>query len=198
MNARHTSRSGLTLVEMSISFLILTVLLVSMFTLLDSANAAQAEGSAEMELETRGSRAIARAVAALRAADGASIAAVPEAPLSADEITFQSNQGYGIQQLVWSDPRSIALEAASGRLVWTENPGLASEKTSSWCRGVPALLEGEVLNAADDNGNGLIDEAGFCITREGDVIVLRLTIEDERRGGTVVSRTWTRRLYGRN
>jgi hypothetical protein len=41
---------------------------------------------------------------------------------------------------------------------------------------VAPRLDGEFFNGFDDNGNGLIDEPGFVMSREGGVVMLRLTL----------------------
>jgi hypothetical protein len=48
-----------------------------------------------------------------------------------------------------------------------------------WARDVSDLLEGEIENDADDNGNGLVDERGlsFEIDDTGNVLTIRLTCE---------------------
>lgn len=198
MNRRRTRSSGLTLVEMSISLVILGVVLGSLYSVLQTANGAFSENALQMNLESRGARAIARAISALRVADQASVNAIPTPPLSAVGVTFQANEGYGSTEVGWSTPQRVEFDAAAGRLMLTRDPGLPSESEIPWGSGVPALLEGELANGLDDNGNGLIDEPGFCVVREGDVLVVRLTMQDQREDASVVTRTWTRRLYCRN
>jgi hypothetical protein len=136
-------------------------------------------GSRTMSLEQDSGRVLRRVIDALRGADAASLPLVPITPLSSRWIDFQTQLGYDGKTLTWSGPRRIEFDPLAGTLSWIENQGLPSEDATEWARNVPALLEGEVLNAADDNGNGLIDEAGFCVTREGDLLVLRLTVEGQ-------------------
>jgi hypothetical protein len=104
---------------------------------------------------------------------------VPISPLSSRWIDFQTQQGYDGKAWSWSAPRRIEYDPLDGTLSWIENQGLPDEERTVWARNVPALLEGETLDGADDNGNGLIDEAGFCVAREGDLLVLRLTVEHD-------------------
>ena len=66
------------------------------------------------------------------------------------------------------------------------------------CHDVPELAEGEVLNNADDNGNGVTDEAGFNVHRTGDILTLRLSIEEnDQQGGTAI-RTLSATIQMRN
>ena len=55
------------------------------------------------------------------------------------------------------------------------------------CNDVRELAEGEQLNNADDNGNGVRDEMGFNVHRTGNILTLRLTLEENHeQAGTVV------------
>jgi type II secretory pathway pseudopilin PulG len=65
---------------------------------------------------------------------------------------------------------------------------------------VRELLEGELANGLDDNGNGLIDEPGFCATYDvaSGVVTLRLTIERTAPEGAAVTRTTETAMRLRN
>jgi type II secretory pathway pseudopilin PulG len=54
------------------------------------------------------------------------------------------------------------------------------------CSGVGELGEGETANGADDNGNGIIDEGGFNVFQDGDVLYLRLSLEEPGEDGSIV------------
>jgi hypothetical protein len=56
---------------------------------------------------------------------------------------------------------------------------------------VRELLEGELPNGLDDNGNGLVDEPGFCVTYDvlTGVVTLRLTVERSAPESLTVVRT---------
>jgi hypothetical protein len=60
-----------------------------------------------------------------------------------------------------------------------------------WSTAVAALLEGELANGLDDNGNGLIDEPGLAFTVDGNDVTVLLTLEREVRGGRSIARTFT-------
>lgn len=67
--------------------------------------------------------------------------------------------------------------------------GAGSEVQVKLCTDVTERLEGEVAaaNGEDDNGNGLVDEAGFDIERNGDVLTIRLSVGGtDFRGQTIV------------
>lgn len=169
--------AGLTLVELAVSCLVLALVFGSLGLALSSSRTAFERGSRTMSLEQDSGRALRRVTDALRGADAASLPLVPMSPLSSRWIDFQTQTGYDGKSWTWSSPRRIEFDVLDGTLGWNEDQGLPSQTRTVWARNVPALLEGETLNGADDNGNGLIDEAGFCVTREGDLLVLRLTVE---------------------
>ena len=59
-------------------------------------------------------------------------------------------------------------------------------------------MEGETLNAADDNGNGLIDEPGFCLSYQDGRLQVFLTLEQMDSNGQTVTRSWSTVLRSRN
>ena len=83
--------------------------------------------------------------------------------------------GYDGSAVEWSTPHAISVDA-NGTIMISEDVGLASERATPWCSGVPALLDGEILNGIDDNGNGLSDEPGLCFTRSGSLLTIRFTL----------------------
>ena len=67
--------------------------------------------------------------------------------------------------------------------------GGANQRRIVLAKNVRELLQGEAPNAVDDNGNGLVDEPGFVASIVGDVVTLRLTIEETTPEGGLVTRT---------
>jgi len=190
-------RRGLTLVETMISLTLLVLMLTGIESVLGSARRQYASGSRAMSLERRGAQALGRVVGALRAADPDSISVVPMAPLATSEITFQLNEGYEGQQVSWSPPVRIRLEP-DGRISRTDALGLPEERTGYWGHDIAPLLEGETLNGLDDNGNGLIDEPGLCVSRQGQLLSIALTLSVAAPGGAVQTHTWSTQLHCRN
>ena len=76
-----------------------------------------------------------------------------------------------------------------GQVVWIENPGVPGERRVVLCRGVPEDLEGEIQNLLDDNGNGLIDERGFSLDVQGQVLTMRLTLQALDPAGRLLTKT---------
>ena len=85
-----------------------------------------------------------------------------------------------------------------GVVVWTENEGVPGERRVIVCRGVRELLEGEIANGLDDNGNGLIDEPGFCVQVTGEVVTLRLTLDALDSDNRVLTKTVESSIWIRN
>ena len=74
-------------------------------------------------------------------------------------------------------------------LVFIRDVGLATQRRIVLCKGVLEYLEGETFNGADDNLNGLEDEPGFHLERNGDVITIRLSVGKQGPGGVTLVRT---------
>ncbi len=196
MSEKRCTRSGLTIIEVSLSTAILGIVFAGLSIVLAASRRSMTSGSSVMDLEARGNRAMQRIVSALRTTDAVSVAAVPIAPFSAGEVTFQRNLGYQGQQTVWSTPNRLSL--AGGSITLTENQGLGNERATQWCSGVTPMLEGEILNGVDDNGNGLIDEPGLCFERAGALVTIRFTLSTSTPDGEALVRTWMTRILCRN
>jgi hypothetical protein len=130
----------------------------------------------------------------------------PAEPAWTETLDFQQALGVVGGALTWGAPERIVLElddgeAADGndndgdelidecRLVLVRNLGAPNEVRSVLCRGVRRYAEREVANGADDNGNGMEDELGFWMQRQGDVMRLQLTLEELDDGGRPVVRS---------
>lgn len=190
-------RAGLTLIEAAVSVLLLALVFSAFTMVVNGARRQQREGLQSTELERSGERVLDRIVELMRYADGDSFFPDPNQPLSTSSIDFQLVEGYAAGAAVVSGPQKLELDA-SGRVVWTQDPALATEQSVTWVSGVPALLEGELGNGLDDNGNGLVDEPGLCFTRIGGVLVMRITLEREGASGETLVRTFESRITPRN
>jgi len=85
------------------------------------------------------------------------------------------------------------------RIVWIENVGLANQRTRVITEWVRENLEGEIgNNFIDDNGNGLVDEAGLCFDLDGERLNIRLTLERRMGDGTLITHTAQRTIALRN
>jgi prepilin-type N-terminal cleavage/methylation domain-containing protein len=85
-----------------------------------------------------------------------------------------------------------------GVIVLTRDIGGPSEMAVTLCTNVRELFAGEILNALDDNGNGVADEGGFNIQRVGSMVTIRICIEQPGPGGTSSIATVTTSITLRN
>jgi hypothetical protein len=118
--------------------------------------------------------------------------------LSSNRIDFEITEGFDGKQAVTSRLRRIEHDAATTTVSWTDGIGTANPSRLVLSRWTPALLQGEIANLADDNGNLLWDEPGLSFCFEGDTLIVRLTLQAERDGGRRIERTWETRLNCRN
>jgi len=95
-------------------------------------------------------------------------------------------------------PERIEFVTATGEIVWTRNPDAPDEMELTWTKHVPGLLDGEVINAIDDNENGIADEQGLAFNRDKKQIQIRLTLSRMDSQGVMYTRTRSRRVTVRN
>ena len=111
-------------------------------------------------------------------------------------MKYKFSLGIDNGEVVWSDQEEIELEQSN--VVWKENPDEAEERRVSWTTMVRPLLEGEVPNGLDDNGNGIIDENGLSFVLDGDSVLIRLTLERIDENGNASTRSVDARVTCRN
>ena len=124
----------------------------------------------------------------------------PEQPEGADGLTYQRPVGYADGAVVWGPPCRFELREVAGErvAVWIRDFEGPDEEVVTLTRGMAEYLEGETANGADDNANGLVDERGLSFHREGDKLVIALTLEETDARGEVVMRTATTAFRLRN
>ena len=79
-----------------------------------------------------------------------------------------------------------------------EDPGGPGERSTVLATRVRVLQGGEELNGLDDNGNGLVDEAGLCFDQEESLLTIRLCVEGVGPSGEAIVRTFEDALVLRN
>jgi prepilin-type N-terminal cleavage/methylation domain-containing protein len=193
----RNTRAGFTLVELIVATGILAAAFWMVGRSFSSGRQAFRTTASIMEIDAEGNRTMRRIVEALRASEAGSISSIPTAPFHSTSADFQILEQYDGSQTPLSAPRSISIDAPGMSVMWTENPGLANERRTRWSNDVAPLLEGETLNGVDDNGNGLIDEAGLCFSREGNLVTIGITIRAAGPSGPL-TRTWMAQVACRN
>ena len=196
VNERVTRRrrAGFTLLEMLITVALLGTTLLSIGVSFERATAAFEESRTDRDLETQAFRALDQIAGEFLDAGVGQIPLPPSAPLGSDSITYRRAAGFDGVNVLWGDFVTVELELEEGELddgadnngnglvdervaVWIENKGQPNERRRVITRWVRELLEGEIANGNDDNGNALEDERGLSFEMQGNVLVIRLTLE---------------------
>lgn len=197
MNGRK-ARGGFSLLEMMIVIGILGVALGGIAMIVQTSGEAFSAGSSRMVLDGKGNRSLARVAELLRAAERETLTPSLSTPASAPAVDFRDCLGPEVGGVTFGETQRLRLDTAENTVEWIQDLGLASQRTVVICRGVPDLLEGEVLNNLDDNANGLVDEAGLCFTFEDEAMTIRMTLESDLPGGASTTRTFEGRVFCRN
>lgn len=195
---RRRGRAGFTLIEVLIAMALMGLLMAVVSMTMESSRGAVRMSTAVTKVENLCYRAIYRIVNEVRDAGKVTLAPALAPPLSSPEINFQNSLGYVAGAPVWGAPLRIQFVPGSGRVTWTENPGLANERSVGLVNWVADYLEGELPNGVDDNGNGLIDERGLCFTYVDNLLKIRLTLELPGPNNTIITRTLESQVFCRN
>jgi prepilin-type N-terminal cleavage/methylation domain-containing protein len=200
--SRTLSSSGFTLVELAVATALFLLLMSSAIVAARGGMDAFKSSQDLSDLETRARRALDRAVFELVSCGASELDPNPTGQFGTESLEFRQVVGLAGTTPVFGVPMSLAFEYGSeetddgidndgnglvddGLLVLTRDVG-GAEQRIVLCRGVREYLEGEVGNGDDDNGNGLTDEAGFNVQRVGDVLFVRLSLEEAVPTGSVV------------
>jgi prepilin-type N-terminal cleavage/methylation domain-containing protein len=209
-----SARNGFTLVELAISMVLVAVLLGLFFMTTQAASSAVNTGVAVAELDALAQRSLERVCEDLKSSSLELATPQAVAPFSADTIDYQRRRGLDAGgNPVWGPLERLSFEydeandgidndgdglVDEGRLVWSENPGAASERRVILAADVREYLAGETLDGTDQNGNGLLDEHGFALDFTGRSVAVRLTLEICLRPGQLISSTAQRTITLRN
>ncbi|TDJ68565.1 MAG: prepilin-type N-terminal cleavage/methylation domain-containing protein [Planctomycetota bacterium] len=191
-------RAGFTLLELLITVTLAALLMASLTSAFRSTGGTVRTVTTAMNLQVQGNRAMRDILNGLRWADTGSLSVIPAPPFFTSEVQFVQNTGFQDTESSWGPPLEIRYDPVLGEIVWTRHPGLPPERQLDRVRFVAPFYDGEIANGLDDNGNGLVDEPGFCMTREGDVLTLNLTLQGEDSAGIMLTRSFTTRLHCRN
>jgi type II secretory pathway pseudopilin PulG len=206
LDIRRTS--GFTFVEAMIALSLLSVMFLAVAQTSSRASDAFDEGSADHLLSTSTHRALDRMSGWIELSD-ASILAANTGSLTTDggdeRVDFQVPVAFEGTNVTWLQV-SIFAELEPGeqddaqdndgdglvdelQIVEVQGVGSPEERRSVLAHGVTELFEGELPNDADDNGNGLKDEAGLSFSADGDVVTLRLSCQRRGEGGRLLAKT---------
>lgn len=196
-NATRRPRAGLTMVELVIALAILGLVLVNVSTIVKSSTAVYNSGALVGRLEDQAQQVMDRIAYAILSARAQDLQ-VPPPPLSVSTIDYETLLGIENGHDVWGDPSRIELDLPDGQVLWRQNPDGEDERRVVWTKWVPELLEDEIANGEDDNGNALFDEAGLAFGMEDGQVTIRLTLRRTDNDRTVYIRTLEARVTCRN
>lgn len=192
------------MVELLIATAVMGTTLLAVALAFSRASASYEDGQVDRALETQSHRALDFIVGQFLDAGVGQIAPAPVSPAWASTVTFRRAQGFDGVAVQWGDFLTIALELEDGELddgldnnangvvdervaSWIQNQGQPDEERRVITRWVRELALGETLDGDDDNGNGLVDEQGLSFELQGNVLVVRLTLERIGNQGRIVS-----------
>ena len=178
-------RAGFTLIETIIAMALVGLVLTKLMLVIDEARRAHEDESVTMMLEDQAMELVDRIAFAIVGSAREKLTPTQFAPLTSERIRYQLSLGVEDGAVVWGDPEVIGLEQEAGEVYWNQNEGEANERRVVWANTVSQMLEDELLNGIDDNGNSLADELGLSFVLEGDSVMIRLSLEREREGKKV-------------
>jgi len=199
-------RAGFTLIEISISVLVLAVMMGIFGMVSATSNSAYQATAVTTGLDVNARRTLTRIASELAPIGGSVLAPDPTGNFGAQTMQYQRAAGVVAGAVVWGQNSQIGFEYSDGEVddgIDNNNNGLVDEgvvvmtldvgglnpQRVVLCHDVRELAAGEVANGVDDNGNGVADEAGFNIQRVGDVMTIRICLERRAAGEGTVSRT---------
>ena len=203
---RNSTRSGFTLVELTLAAGLFAVLFGSAALAVREGMSAYKATRINSNVETRVRRAIDRVASELTSTGLGTLLPDPAGQFGASDFVFQRAIGTNGDDIVWGSQIRIAFEYETGEaddgidnndnglvdegvLVMTLDDGGGNEQRIVLVHGVAEFLEGETADGTDENGNGIIDESGFNVHRVGDTLVLRLSAAEVSPQAGVITRT---------
>lgn len=202
---RSSARAGFSMVEVLVASGVFSLVLAGTTLVVMTSSNTATDSSARNRVLDLARRAADRVADELVNAGAATLFPDPE-PDGTDVLVFASVIGITAGAPDWGTPTRIAFEydpgelddgldndgdglVDEGRIVMTRNEGLPGAQRVVLCRDVRELLEGEIPNLADDNGNGLDDESGFWVQRAGELVIVRVTVEKTGPEGVPITGT---------
>ncbi len=171
-------RSGFTLLELMIALVIVALIGVNISMVMKTSTSAYESGLIRSELDERASLTMDRIRLALMSSSLEELNPQLGSGAHSSYINYCVSLGLDESgELVYADPERIELQGEAGQIVWHRNPGEENERAVVWTKNVPPLFRDEVLNGADDNGNGLFDEEGLFFAQDERNVMVQLTLE---------------------
>lgn len=202
---RRTGQSGFTIVEMAVAGALVLLLLSSALLAARGGMGAFRATQDASDVEARVRRALDRVVFELLSAGKSELFPAwddLDGDFGTDDLNFAKVTGLAGTTPQFGAVHNLTVELAPGEsndgldndgnglvddgvLVLTRDVG-GTEVRIVLCRGVRELLEGEIADGGDNNENDVSDEAGFNIHRVGEVLFVRLTLEQPVETGIIM------------
>lgn len=192
MSAPHrcaARRAGFTVIETIIAMTLIGLVLTKLTLVMDEARRAHQEESLSMALEDQAMELLDRIAYAIVGSSRERLTPALAAPFPMAEIRYQVSLGVEDGLTVWSDPEIIGLSEESRQVYWGQNVGEVNERIVVWANTVSEMLEDELMNGVDDNGNELADELGLAFVLDDRSVTIRLSLERERNEGKSIQVT---------
>lgn len=186
---KSRGRDGFTVIEAVIAMTLVGLVVTKLTLVMDEARRAHQDESVAMVLEDQAMVLMDKISFALVGSAPENLDPLPIAPFPSAVIHFQISTGVEDGQPVWSEPEVIGLDQETGQIYWGQNVGEANEQLVFWANTVSEMLEDELLNGFDDNGNDLADELGLAFVLDDRSITIRLSLERVRDDGKKIQVT---------
>lgn len=203
---RASRRAGYSMLELMIGLALTATMVLAVVFTSDRTTGAYRESRARQDLEMQASRTLDRIASVFADAERAGLDPQPLAPFGAEAVDYRRCLGWDGADVVWGPESRFALELETGELddgvdnngnglvdegvvVWIREPDTPNEQRTVIAHGVSRLWPGEIENGGDDNGNGLLDERGLSFELSGNVLTIRLCLEDVDRDGRLLQNT---------
>jgi hypothetical protein len=214
---KRTRTAGFSLVELVIVAALMGVVLGAPLMIFRSAERMRSSVTTSVELRAMVRQTMDRIAGRL---EGSSVGVIPQSALGAGlwspVVDFQVARGWNGAAVDWGPPERIALQPSPEDpddgldndtdglideriVVWSTDVGAAAQRDLVIRRDVPERLAGETAgNGIDENGNGLLNEAGLSFEFVGEQVVIRLSLQGRDSSNATIVQSEERQIALRN
>ena len=182
-------RAGFSLVELAIGLTVLAILSANIIWVLSATGRSSDNETARSILEDHTQTVLRRIGLAIMRSSRETLTLENPQGFTNEKVEYSVQIGINEGAAVWDDPERIEMLDNEGSIAWSKNPDAPEELRVVWSNLVRPLLEGEVMNGIDDNGNGLVDEKGLSFVLDRNAVTIRLSLERRTPEGEVLTRT---------
>ena len=194
--------AGFTLLEVMIALAIMVLIIMNVTMVAKTSTEAARNGVFRTRLDDEVNLTLDRISLAVMSSKSDDVYPPTVAPAHTSRVDFAISLGIDENgNEITGDPERIEWEVGNGtpgRVVWSQNPETVGERSVVWSNWVPELFQGEIINAEDDNQNGLFDEGGLAFDMDGDQVNIHLTIERQDPRGMMVPQNLSVNVTCRN